>query len=85
MQSEHENDYAAEYEFSNGWGASVVSNPISYGGDRGLFEVAVLDKNGDMCYTTPITDDVIGYCTHEDVARILMQIVNLDPPKESMN
>ena len=53
------------YEFENGYGASVVSHDGSYGGKQGLYEIAVLDSTGDLCYSTPITDDVIGYATEE--------------------
>ncbi len=47
--------------FDNGYGASVVCTPHTYGGDRGLYELAVLGKDGHLTYDTPITNDVIGY------------------------
>ena len=52
---------------------------------NGLFEVAVLkkvtDDNYRLCYDTPITDDVIGYLTNEQVIEILEQIKNLKEDK----
>lgn len=75
------NDYRQVYKFTNGYGASVVCNSMSYGNDKGLFEVAVLGPDGDLCYDTPITNDVIGYCDFADVAEILEDIENL-PKKE---
>jgi hypothetical protein len=63
--------------FDNGYGASVVSHQFSYGGKDGLFELAVLDKNGKLTYDTPITSDVIGYLTPEKVTEILFQIQDL--------
>ena len=61
--------------FPNGWGASIVSHKYSYGGEDGLYELAVLDNiNGNPIYTTPITDDVIGYLTEEGVTTILAEI-----------
>lgn len=63
--------------FPNGYGASVVSHQYSYGGNMGLYELAVLDKNGDLTYTTPITDDVIGYLKPEKVTEILIEIQDL--------
>lgn len=65
--------------FSNGYGASVVSHEYSYGGEVGLLEVAVLDNNGEITYTTPIASDVIGYLTGEETAEILNRISELPP------
>lgn len=62
------------YEFENGYGASVVSHDGSYGGKQGLYEIAVLDSTGDLCYSTPITDDVIGYATEDKVLDTLHRI-----------
>jgi hypothetical protein len=76
MQSER-NQYRKTYTFDNGYGASVICNESSYGGDNGLFELAVLDKNGNICYDTPITSDVIGYMTHDHVVRVLKDIESL--------
>jgi hypothetical protein len=66
--------YQKIYKFDNGYGASVVCGRGTYGGENKLFEVAVLDKNGDLCYDTPITSDVMGYLDFADVADILNQI-----------
>lgn len=71
------NQYQKTYTFDNGYGASVICNQGSYGNTDGLFELAVLDKNGDICYDTPITSDVIGYMTHDHVARVLKDIESL--------
>lgn len=63
--------------FDNGYGASVVSHQYSYGGKDGLFELAVLDKNGKLTYDTPITSDVLGYLTPEKVTEKLIEIQDL--------
>jgi hypothetical protein len=63
--------------FENGFGVSVVSHTYSYGGKDGLFEVAVLDKDGDLTYNTPVTNDVIGYLKPEEVTEIMEQVQNL--------
>jgi len=34
---------------------------------------------GSLCYDTPITDDVIGYCDAVRVSEILNEIKNLEP------
>jgi len=75
------NDYKHIISFPNGYGASIVCNQLSYGGKRGLFEVAVL-KQGELCYSTPITGDVLGFLNFSDVVDILKQIEEL-PSAES--
>jgi hypothetical protein len=60
--------------FDNGFGASVVKNSFSYGGDKGLYELAVLDSDGELTYNTPVTDDVIGWLRPEDVTDVMEKI-----------
>ena len=64
------------YLFANGYGASVVQNRYSYGHNDGLYELAVL-RDGGLCYSTPITCDVIGYLTADEVAEHLRRIEKL--------
>ena len=68
---------AARIMFDNGYGASVVVGPYTYGGEDGLYELAVLDSNGKLCYDTPVTGDVEGYLSEDDVTKLLEQIQNL--------
>jgi hypothetical protein len=63
--------------FENGYGVSVVSHTHSYGGKDGLFEIAVLGKDGDLTYDTPVTNDVIGYLNREEVTKIMEQVQSL--------
>lgn len=72
--------------FPNGYGASVIRSPYTYGGPE-LFEVAVLihdkDRPDDPCahiitYDTPITDEVIGDLDESAVSDILNKIKGLD-------
>ena len=69
----------AKYQFPNGYGASVIKNSVSYGGKSGLYELAVLNKDGKIIYDTPITDDVLGYLTLLDVTKHLKEVKNLAP------
>ena len=64
------------YQFPNGYGASVVCNEFNYGGDEGLWELGVL-KKGHLCYSTPLTSDVIGSLTDEEVDDLLIKISEL--------
>jgi hypothetical protein len=63
--------------FENGYGVSVVSHTYSYGGKEGLYEVAVLGKDGDLTYDTPVTNDVIGYLEPVEVTDIMKQVQEL--------
>ena len=63
-------------QFDNGYEASVVKSEYTYGGKDGLYELAVF-KDGEICYDTPITDDVIGYLRPEDVTDVMVKIQQL--------
>ena len=60
-------------EFPNGYGVSVICTSYSYGGRDGLYELAVLD-DGQITYSTPITDDVIGFLNETQVTEIMHKV-----------
>ena len=64
------------YKFPNGYGASVIKHRGSYGYSEGLWELAVLNE-GELCYDTEITNDVIGYLNDPEVDRYLRRINQL--------
>jgi len=64
------------YKFPNGYGASVIKGPYTYGGKKGLWELAVL-KGEELCYDTDITSDVIGHLNDPEMDAILRQIERL--------
>jgi len=67
-----------EFEFANGWGASVVRGGISYGAEQGLWEVAVTNGvNAEPRYDTAITGDVLGWLTPVEVVTALSKIAAL--------
>ena len=68
---------AAKVIFDNGYGASIVKGEHTYGGREGLYELAVLGKDGKLTYETPITDDVEGYLSEDNVTKLMEQIQNL--------
>ena len=57
--------------YNNGFGISIVKFFASYGGTDDLWELAVIeddDKGGyNLTENTPITDEVIGYLTEQEV------------------
>lgn len=66
------NGIHATMNFDNGYGVSVVKGELFYC-DEDTFEVAIL-KDGDICYTTPLTGDVLGYQTAEDITKIMQEL-----------
>ena len=66
-----------EFYFENGYGASVVKNDCTYGGQEGIWELAVLDKDGEITYQTSITRSVIGGLDDSGVENILNKIKEL--------
>lgn len=65
------------FMFDNEYGASVVKHFGSYGYESDEWELAVIDKLGNLVYDTPITDDVLGYLSDEEVDKILNDIKSL--------
>lgn len=75
------------HRFPNGFGASVVRGPYTYGGPEGLFELAVAHYFGEspdwhIDYDTPITSDVEGHLTENDVQELLDRIAELPPRRQ---
>lgn len=73
-------DVGGHFFFPNGYGVSVVRHQFSYGGSEGLFEMAVLsgDENkSNLCYDTPITNDVLGWLTFDDVVKHALEVAKL--------
>ena len=84
------------YHFENNFGASVIRHSGSYGGNDGLYELAVIiwDPKDNItlvetdrykritgwtiCYSTAITNDVIGYLEEDQVNTILSFIEKLN-------
>lgn len=66
--------------FPNGYGASIVRHSFSYGNKDGLWEMAVLKGNENewkLTYDTPITSDVLGWLTEDEVNTHLLAISEL--------
>jgi hypothetical protein len=63
--------------FDNGYGVSVIKTPFSYGGKMGLYELAVLDSGDDITYKTPVTNDVLGHLSEEEVTKYMIEVQKL--------
>jgi len=73
--------------FENGYGISVVRFKMpmgfgygSYTDNENEWEIAVLfgdENDSHLTYNTPITDDVIGHLTDDEVTDIMKQIQEL--------
>jgi hypothetical protein len=69
-----------KFRFENGFGASVAKGEFTYGGTKDLFELGVIKFDGNnsfLVYDTPITDEVIGWLTNDEVLELLERIKNL--------
>lgn len=64
-----------EFEFPNGYGATVCKFYGTYGFESDLWEMA-LWKDGDIVFEHEFEDDVIGYLCDEEVNDILRNIRN---------
>ena len=58
------------FSTSHGLDVSVIRGSTSYGGRQGLCELAILE-DGQCCYTTPITSDLLGYLSETEVLETL--------------
>jgi hypothetical protein len=73
--------YRKEYQFENGYGLSIISNPVSYGGTAGLFEIGLTHKDFDgLLYNESIGfPDVQGFLDFHDVVDVIDMVKNLPP------
>jgi hypothetical protein len=66
--------------FPNGYGVSIVQHSFSYGNEKGLWEMAVIkgdDEDWDIIYDTPITNDVLGHLSENEVDEYVEQVMAL--------
>lgn len=67
----------ARASFANGWGIEVARGPQTIGGPSGLFEIRVLDSNGDYCYTSIVASGPVGNLTTSQVTDYMAQVQSL--------
>lgn len=71
-----EDGVIGKLNFDNGYGVSVVNGIGDYTNSSAEYEVAIF-KNDNFCYSIPIADDVIGYCSSKVVTEIMKQVQEL--------
>lgn len=83
FDGQNNSGYQTIVKFDNGFGASIINNIYSHTRNDQEFELAVIEKTGEeqndwqLCYTTYITNDVIGYLPEKEVIEILYKIKDL--------
>jgi len=78
--------YKTEYQFPNGYGLSIISNPMSYGGSQGLFEAALLDSEGTIIYKEDLGfPDVQGYLDFHDIVSVIDMVKALPALEKTEN
>jgi hypothetical protein len=70
------NEKHAEMNFDNGCGVSVVFGETFYSDGTSTYELAVL-KDGEVCYDTEVTDDVLGYLSPEEVSDAMRKVQSI--------
>jgi hypothetical protein len=66
--------------FPNGYGVSVLIGGHAYSDGSAPYELAILTgnvKEWEICYDTPITDNVLGYLTPEEVTEYMIEVQKL--------
>lgn len=70
--------YQKIYRFENGFGASLVEFPGSYGLEMAVIKFTGPDVDSfELRYDTPITNDVIGHLTPQSAETTLEMISKL--------
>jgi len=69
---------AMRIKFKNGLQLSIVRGKYTYGGDQGLYEIAILDKNDEfndsLFDEEDQADTVLGYCDKDKVNHYINKI-----------
>jgi hypothetical protein len=73
MWEHHNGGQRAWLMFQNGYGASIIKTSFSYGSSAGLWELAVMKRDG-ITYETPITNGVIGSCDESEILSLCKRI-----------
>lgn len=64
--------------FPNGYGVSFIKGGISYGLEAAIVKYDGTNDLWDLCYDTPITDDVISYMDEDDIVTLCKGVALLE-------
>lgn len=67
----------AVLNFDNDYGVIVLLGDEFYSNGIDTYELAVLHNNY-LCYSTEITDDVLGYITEDEVTNVMLKLQSYD-------
>lgn len=76
LNEKYGNAKQAIMNFENGYGVSVLIGKCFYSNGIDTYEVRVL-YGGELTYNTPITNDVIGRSSQNEVTDIMRQVQEL--------
>jgi len=57
--------------YKNGYGNSILLGKNFYSNGKNLYEMQII-KNNETCYTTPLTDNVLGYEDKLSISRYMI-------------
>jgi hypothetical protein len=63
--------------FGNGYGVSILLGDRFYSNGVDTYEVAIMDDYENVCYSSGLTEDVLGHQSKEEVMEIIEIIANL--------
>ena len=66
----------SQLDFDNGYGVSVIFGSLFYSNGIDIYELAIF-KDGNICYDSGITDDVLGHLSEEEVSEYMVKVQNL--------
>lgn len=73
MRFAKENYYSKKFDFSNGYGLSVICKYK----ENGLFEAALLNEHGEVIFDDKIGfEDVVENLDFEGVAKLIEKVAN---------
>ena len=78
-----EQKYQRVYRFNNGYGASVVQGPKTFGGPEGLWELAVIKFDGEEFYeydvdeNNSVSNEAIGHLGEHEIEPLLVAISHM--------